>query len=282
MCRWPHRGLLSCILTACKRTRSVLHTEQAILHGGHAMKLASSFTIPAAADKVMTLFLDPNTMRSCIPGCEELVQTDETHYKGSLVNEVAHVRFKAGFAAEITSMTRPENTSEPIVVKAVLRGEDRRLGSTIKIDATLTVTPLAAGSRGETGEASEVSYEFELGIRGKLGRVGEAVVRKRTTEVEKHFAEALTAICTGRPVPQSGNEGKKAATPVLRAVPAAQAPGADSTTAGLPQAQSADAVQFVVAPAAERARQDWFVLALSVAAAFAYGILFGRRKGDRR
>ncbi|BBC30851.1 hypothetical protein SGFS_021450 [Streptomyces graminofaciens] len=245
------------------------------------MKLASSFTIPAAADKVMTLFLDPNTMRSCIPGCEELVQTDETHYKGSLVNEVAHVRFKAGFAAEITSMARPQNTSEPIVVKAVLRGEDRRLGSTIKVDATLTVTPLT-GNGGETGEASEVCYEFELGIRGKLGRVGEAVVRKRTAEVEKHFAEALTAICTGRPMPQSGNEGKKAATPALRAVSAAQATGADSATAGLPQAQSADAVQFVAAPAAERARQDWFVLALSVAAAFAYGILFGRRKGDRR
>ncbi|MFJ9590950.1 CoxG family protein [Streptomyces acidicola] len=247
------------------------------------MKLASSFTIPAAADKVMTLFLDPNTMSSCIPGCEELVQTDETHYKGRLVNEVAHVKFKAGFAAEITSMTRPEDTSEPIVVTAVLRGEDRRLGSTIKIDATLTVTPLAAGDGGETGEASEVSYKFELGIRGKLGRVGEAVVRKRTAEVEKHFAEALTAICTGRPVPQSESpEGKKASAPVLRAVPTAQPTGTGGVTAGLPQAQSADPVQFVAAPATERARQDWFVLALGVAAAFAYGILFGRRKGDRR
>jgi len=69
------------------------------------VKLASSFTVPAAADKVVALFLDPTTMRSCIPGCEELVQTDETHYKGTLVNEVAHVRFKAGFTAEIVSVT---------------------------------------------------------------------------------------------------------------------------------------------------------------------------------
>lgn len=36
------------------------------------MKLASSFTIPAAADKVVTLFLAPTTMSSCIPGCEDL------------------------------------------------------------------------------------------------------------------------------------------------------------------------------------------------------------------
>src|SRR5258708_4080897 len=89
------------------------------------MKLASSFTVPAAADKVVALFLDPTTMRSCIPGCEELVQTDETRYKGSLVNEVAHVRFKAAFTAEITSMSMSDNTAQPAVVRARLRGELR-------------------------------------------------------------------------------------------------------------------------------------------------------------
>ncbi|QFQ95637.1 hypothetical protein F9278_04920 [Streptomyces phaeolivaceus] len=237
------------------------------------MKLASSFTIPAAADKVVTLFLDPTTMSSCIPGCEELVQTDETHYKGSLVNEVAHVRFKAGFTAEITSLTMSENSAQPAVVKAVLRGEDRRLGSTIRMDATLTVTP-----QGATGDTSEVSYEFELGIRGKLGRLGESVIRRRTAEVEKHFAEALTAICTGRPVPQSGKgEGDKK----LRAVPATQPVDSGGlTTAPVPQ--PAGAARFAVAPVEEQPRQNWLVLGLAVAASFAYGILVGGRKGGRR
>ena len=78
------------------------------------VKLASSFTVPAAADKVVALFLDPATMRSCIPGCEELVQTDETHYKGTLVNEVAHVRFKAGFTARSSpSLTPRVSTDRP-------------------------------------------------------------------------------------------------------------------------------------------------------------------------
>ena len=81
------------------------------------MKLASSFTVPAAADKVVALFLDPTTMQACIPGCDELVQTDERHYKGSLVNEVAHVRFKAGFNAEITSVSMPDDTGGPAVVR---------------------------------------------------------------------------------------------------------------------------------------------------------------------
>jgi len=114
------------------------------------VKLSSSFTVPAAADKVVALFLDPLTMRSCIPGCEELVQTDDSHYKGTLVNEVAHVRFKAGFTAEIVSVS--EAVDGPAVVHAVLRGEDRRLGSTIRMDAVLRVSPVASGDAGDTSE----------------------------------------------------------------------------------------------------------------------------------
>jgi len=217
------------------------------------VKLASSFTVPAAADKVVALFLDPTTMRSCIPGCEELVQTDETHYKGTLVNEVAHVRFKAGFTAEIVSVSESDGEG-PAVVLAVLRGEDRRLGSTIRMDATLKVVPVAPG------DTSEVDYAFELAIRGKLGRLGESVIRRRTAEVERQFAEALTAVCAGRPVPQavSRNDRSDAAAPAPRE-PA-----------------------LVPATQAAQPRQDWLVIGLAVAAAFAYGILVGDRMGGRR
>jgi hypothetical protein len=250
------------------------------------MKLASSFTVPAAADKVVTLFLDPTTMRSCIPGCEDLIQIDETHYKGSLVNEVAHVRFKAGFTAEVTAVSMPGDTAQPAIVTAVLRGEDRRLGSTIRIDATLTVTPLSTGTDGGTGgsgDASEVSYEFELAIRGKLGRLGESVIRRRTVEVERQFTVALTAVCTGRPVPWRG-EGETDNMPdaaVLRSVSATPLVSADARTVA-PVLQPAGTAHGAAAPAARQPRQDWLLLGLAVAAAFAYGILVGGRKGGRR
>jgi hypothetical protein len=196
-------------------------------------------------------------MRSCIPGCEELVQTDEHHYQGTLVNEVAHVRFKAGFTAEIVSVA--EAVAGPAVVHAVLRGEDRRLGSTIRMDATLRVSPIGPG---DADQASEVAYEFELAIRGKLGRLGESVIRRRTAEVERQFAEALTAVCSGRPLPQRDG---------------GQAVDRDGAIVA-PTEQRAGERARVAAPP----RQDWLVLGLAVAAAFAYGILVGGRTGGRR
>jgi carbon monoxide dehydrogenase subunit G len=255
------------------------------------MKLASSFPVPAAPDKVLALFLDPATMQACIPGCEELVQVDDTRYQGSLVNEVAHVKFKAGFSADITSRTTPTDTSEPAVVTAVLKGEDRRLGSTIKIDATLTVSPLTT----DDGGTSEVSYEFELAMWGKLGRLGESVIRRRTSEVEKQFAEALTAVCAGQPVPQRVDKkaARRAAQTPLTPSPGASAVQASHGTtsgahAGQPQPTSAAAsgpaapATYAASPSGERSREDYLVLGLALAAAFAYGVIFGGRRGARR
>jgi uncharacterized protein len=145
------------------------------------MKLASEFSVPATPDQVFPLFFDAVTMRSCIPGCEELERLDDTNYRGRLVNEVAHVRFAAGFSAVIESVT------EPSEVTAVLKGEDRRLASSIKIVAKLTVRP-GPGS-------STVGYELDMALWGKLGRLGEPVIRRRSKEVEQQFAEAFAAAC---------------------------------------------------------------------------------------
>ena len=107
------------------------------------MKLTSSFRVPAPPDQVLAHFLDPDSMRVCVPGCEELERPDPAHYRGRLVNEIAHVRFSAGFTADITESVPVTDTGDPARVHAVLRGEDRRLGSSIKVDASLGVRPAA-------------------------------------------------------------------------------------------------------------------------------------------
>ncbi|TDV41096.1 CoxG family protein [Actinophytocola oryzae] len=172
------------------------------------MKLASEFSVPAAPATVFPLFFDPEVMRGLIPGCEELVRVDDRTYRGRLVNEVAHVRFAAGFSAAVQSVT-DEETKE---VTAVLKGEDRRLGSSIKIDARLSVRP--------DGDASVIGYEMDMALWGKLGRLGEPIIRRRSREVELEFARSLAAAC-GAPAedPPARQEGP-ARTPVAASRPA--------------------------------------------------------------
>lgn len=189
------------------------------------MKLASQFQVAAAPDKVFALFFDAETMRKCIPGCDELEQIDEKNYRGSLTNEVAHVKFRAGFEAEIQSLTESSDPGEPSIVRAILKGEDRRLGSTIKVDAMMKVAP--------QGDESLVSYELEVAMWGKLGRLGEPVIRRRSMDVEKQFATALTAVCAGEPIPQ-GKAKKVRRTEATTAPAAGVAPEIVTVDAAAP------------------------------------------------
>jgi carbon monoxide dehydrogenase subunit G len=145
------------------------------------MKIGSSFSVPEESTRVFELFLDAPTMRSCIPGCQELLRVDDTHYTGRLVNEIAHVRFDASFSVEIVGIELPHE------VRAVLKGEDRRLASSLKVDSVLQV-------RSE-GSASLVTYSMELAMWGKLGRMGESILRRKIADVERQFVDAFGRAC---------------------------------------------------------------------------------------
>lgn len=215
------------------------------------MKLTSSFRVPAPPDQVLAHFLDADSMRVCVPGCEELERPDPAHYRGRLVNEIAHVRFSAGFTADITEATAA-TAGEPAQVHAVLRGEDRRLGSSIKVDARLGVRPAADPS------TSDVDWDLEIALWGKLGRLGESIVGRRSREVERQFVERFTAVCAAGP-PGPGN-------PQVRTHEAAPVPS--------PVAAPAAAPRPVATPAARRPRP---APAVSLGAAGAATVVASRR-----
>lgn len=199
------------------------------------MKLASEFSVPAAPAAVFPLLFDPEVMRGLVPGCQELVRVDERTYRGRLVNEIAHVRFSAGFSADIQSVSDGA-TKE---VSAVLRGQDRKLGSSIKVDAKLSVRP-------DGDDASVIAYEMDMALWGKLGRLGEPIIRKRSKEVEQEFARALALACgapaESLPPAKENSTRRRAAT---RSAP--QAPAAATATQEPVAAAAAGDVELAVA-----------------------------------
>lgn len=204
------------------------------------MKLGSAFHVPAAPATVLEKFLDAPTMRACIPGCTELERPDPLHFRGRLTNEVAHVRFDAAFAVEITELDAPHT------VRAVLTGEDSRLGSSLKVDASLDVTP--------AGDGSDVTYGMEMAMWGRLGRLGESIFRRRTAEVEKQFLQAFARACAGEDVAALAAPAAVAAparTPAPAvAVPAAPAYEPVPLVAGAVSAPAMSALPGVPLPAA--------------------------------
>ena len=48
------------------------------------MDIAGSYTFNASPDRVWQLMMDPNTIASCIPGCEALVPDGEDRYRAKI------------------------------------------------------------------------------------------------------------------------------------------------------------------------------------------------------
>lgn len=191
------------------------------------MKLESEFVIDAPDHQVFDNFLNPDILGPCIPGCESLEQVDETHYSGVLINEVAHVKFRAAFSVTITEMTRPSR------VVAEMSGEDNRLASSLKVDATLNVAPRDDG-------ASDVHYTMNVVLWGKLGRMGEAIIRRKTADIEREFVKRFTAACaagatSATAAPADATLGTAAAPAATAEAPPLRTPTTAAAQAGAAQ-----------------------------------------------
>ena len=64
------------------------------------MELADEIIINAPKDQVYAALNDPEVLKQCIPGCEELIQKSDTELEAKVVLKVGPV--KARFGGEVT------------------------------------------------------------------------------------------------------------------------------------------------------------------------------------
>jgi uncharacterized protein len=140
------------------------------------MRITSQFSVSARRGVVWQALLDPAVLLESIPGCEDLVVLDDSRFRGRLVTSVAHVHLAVGITATISERVPPERLT------AVIEGEDTLLASALRVDAALTLAE-------EPGAETTVSYTLDVALRGRLGRLGEPIFRRKARDMEAEFAQ---------------------------------------------------------------------------------------------
>jgi carbon monoxide dehydrogenase subunit G len=142
------------------------------------------FEVQAPLEAVWDFLLDPVRLAPCIPGCDGLEVLDARTYRVRLT-------VKVGFLAttQDVRMTVVE-TEAPRRLVAQGRGEDARLGSQVDVRNTLELAPAGPG-------ATTVSYRSEVKVLGRLGSVGDAVMKVKARELAGQFAERVRAAIEG-------------------------------------------------------------------------------------
>ena len=122
---------------------------------------------------------DPSSFVRFVDGVSDLKEIDPTHYEAVFETRVAYLKFKFNVTVEVT------RADEPSAIEAKIEGNP--LGVVGRLTAKSITTLEEAG--GET----KVTYSVESTLAGKLGSIGQPVLRSKAKDMEKLFAQRLRA-----------------------------------------------------------------------------------------
>ena len=141
-------------------------------------RIEERFTVNASPDTVWAFLLDPKRLAPCIPGCDDLEIVDERTYRLRLTVKVGFLSTSQDVRMEIVEADPPRR----LVSKG--RGEDTRLGSRVEVRTTLELSPAGDG-------ATAVAYASDVTVLGRLGSIGDAVMKIKAKELAGAFAQKV-------------------------------------------------------------------------------------------
>ena len=141
------------------------------------MKITGELTVPAPQAAVFEAVQDARFFASCIDGVQELTEIDPTHYDAVLETKVAYMKFRFKLSVEVTRKDPPDTIEAKVE------------GTPLGIVGRITATSLTRLS--QVGDETRIAYEIDAAITGKLGSLGQPVLKSKAKEMEKQFSNRL-------------------------------------------------------------------------------------------
>lgn len=147
------------------------------------MNIVGEITVAAPREAVFKALSDAPFFASCIEGVQDLRQINAARYDAVLETRIAYMRFNFKVVVEMTKVLPPE------AIEAKVEGTP--LGVAGRLTATAT-TQLA-----EAGACTIIRYAVDATLTGKLGSMGQPVLKAKAKEMEKQFSARLAAAFAG-------------------------------------------------------------------------------------
>jgi len=141
------------------------------------MKVVFFFYVTATTEKVWDLLLDPESLRSCIPGAESLTETSPDHWDAVMKVGVAAIRGTYKGKVGIVDKNPP--------TQYTLQIEGSGGPGFVKGTAVVTLEP--------EGDATRVKVEGDGQVGGMLAGVGQRMLPGVAKMLMNQFFECLIA-----------------------------------------------------------------------------------------
>ncbi|HWV53179.1 carbon monoxide dehydrogenase subunit G [Pseudorhodoplanes sp.] len=148
-----------------------------------AMTMTGEIPLEAKRDVVWAKLNDPEVLKACIPGCEELNVVGENEFEAVAVNKIGPVKAKFKGKVQLTDIDPPNGYK--------ISGQgDGGIAGFAKGGATVQLTDSEGGG-------TLLKYDVEAQIGGKLAQLGQRLIngaaKKMADDFFARFAEAVKA-----------------------------------------------------------------------------------------
>ena len=146
------------------------------------MELSDEIVINAPKDQVYAALNDPEVLRQCIPGCEELIKHSDTELEAKVVLKVGPV--KARFSGDV----QLDTTGAPDAFSLTGQGNGGAAGHARGgADVTLTAD----------GDTTILRYQAKAEIGGKLAQLGSRLIQGTAKKLAGTFFASFAKVVDG-------------------------------------------------------------------------------------
>jgi carbon monoxide dehydrogenase subunit G len=140
------------------------------------MNVSGEFTVKAPRERVFETIRDPKSFIALVDGLRDLKEIDPTHYEAVFETKIAYMKFRFNVSVEVTKLEVGEIGAK---VEGTPLGVVGRL------------TAIATTKLDEAGDDTKVAYSVDATLAGKLGSMGQPVLRSKAKDMEKEFSKRL-------------------------------------------------------------------------------------------
>jgi carbon monoxide dehydrogenase subunit G len=143
-----------------------------------ALEMSGEYVLPLSREKVYAALNDPEMLKKCIPGCEELEKTSDNEFAAVVKMSIGPV------SARFKGKVRLEDLDPPNGYRIAGEGEGGVAGFA-KGGASVQLT--------EVPEGTKLAYKAEANVGGKIAQLGQRLLAGTAKKIADKFFTNFSA-----------------------------------------------------------------------------------------
>ena len=143
------------------------------------MKLENRCVVPASPDETWNYLMDVATAARCVPGVVDVAADGDGRYRGTLKARVGPMSISLSGTVKVEEQSMGEGRARFLV-----EASDRRIGGGVKTEMLVRLKQVSPTE-------TELTIETDTTFMGRLGELGQPVIRRKAQSTIEEFARNL-------------------------------------------------------------------------------------------